>query len=95
MKNIHELLARLDGQFVSGSDAGEITELVYDSCKLTPGCAFVALSGASFDGHDFCKEAAEKLAFDICSGQGYEESKQFILDVYDRFKAASPKGDQS
>lgn len=39
---------------------------------------------------DFCKEAAEKLAFDICSGQGYEESKQFILDVYDRFKAASP-----
>ena len=30
------------------------------------------------------------MAFDICSGQGYEESKQFILDVYDRFKAASP-----
>ena len=62
MKNIHELLARLDGQFVSGSDAGEITELVYDSRKLTPGCAFVALSGASFDGHDFCKEAVEKGA---------------------------------
>lgn len=35
---------------------------------------------------EFCKEAAEELAFAICSGQDYETSNKFILDVYDKFK---------
>jgi DNA polymerase elongation subunit (family B) len=39
---------------------------------------------------EFCKDAAEKLAFDICSGQDYEKSRQFILDTYEKFCNASP-----
>ena len=39
---------------------------------------------------EFCKEAAEKLAFDICSGQGYQKSLDYILDTFDKFCAAGP-----
>ena len=38
------------------------------------------------DSPDFCKEADEKLAFDICAGQGYDESKKYILKAFDEFK---------
>ena len=39
---------------------------------------------------DFCKEAAEVLAFDICAGQEYEKSRQFILDTYEKFCESTP-----
>lgn len=39
---------------------------------------------------EFCKQAAEKLAFDICAGQEYEESLGFIHKTYDEFCAAGP-----
>ena len=38
------------------------------------------------DSPDFCKDADEKLAFDICAGQGYDESKKYILKAFDEFK---------
>ena len=53
MKKIKDLLSNLKGKMIQGSDAGEITELVYDSRNIVPGCAFVCLKGASFDGHDY------------------------------------------
>jgi len=39
---------------------------------------------------EFCKEAAEELAFAICSGQDYETSDKFIKDVYTKFQEAGP-----
>ncbi len=62
MKNIEKLLERVEGKLIRGDLSGEITELVYDSRKVTDGCAFVCLKGASFDGHTFAAEAAEKGA---------------------------------
>lgn len=38
------------------------------------------------DSPDFCKEADEKLAFDIASGQGYEKSLEFIRESFKGFK---------
>ena len=38
------------------------------------------------DSPDFCKEADEKLCFDICAGQGKEESLAFIREAYKKFK---------
>ena len=35
---------------------------------------------------DFCKVAAEKLAFDIASGQDYKTSYDFILETFNKFK---------
>jgi UDP-N-acetylmuramoyl-L-alanyl-D-glutamate--2,6-diaminopimelate ligase len=58
MKKIKDLLSGLNGKMIQGSNAGEITELVYDSRNIVPGCAFVCLKGASFDGHDYAEQAA-------------------------------------
>ena len=40
----------------------EITDIVYDSRKVTPGFLFVCLRGAAVDGHDFAAKAAEQGA---------------------------------
>ncbi len=40
----------------------EISDLVYDSRKVVPGCAFVCLKGATSDGHLYARQAGEKGA---------------------------------
>ena len=40
----------------------EIGDLIYDSRKVTKGCAFVCLKGAASDGHLYAREAGEKGA---------------------------------
>ena len=51
----------LDG--ISYTAAGfrdvDVTDLVYDSRKVKPGCAFFCLKGAVSDGHRFAQQAAE------------------------------------
>ncbi|MBE5907863.1 MAG: UDP-N-acetylmuramoyl-L-alanyl-D-glutamate--2,6-diaminopimelate ligase [Lachnospiraceae bacterium] len=51
LKNIKDLLERLDYTVVQGSLDGDITELVYDSRKVTKDCIFVCMKGATFDSH--------------------------------------------
>ena len=43
----------------SGTVEVEITEVVYDSRKVVPGCVFVCLCGSSVDSHQFARQAAE------------------------------------
>jgi UDP-N-acetylmuramoyl-L-alanyl-D-glutamate--2,6-diaminopimelate ligase len=60
-----ELSGLLDGVDildVSGSIAGDVSGLCYDSRKCEEGSLFVAISGARFDGHDFIYDAVEKGA---------------------------------
>ena len=57
-----KLLERLDYKVVAGSDNIEITELVNDSRKVVPDSAFVCISGAVSDGHQYVKDIAEKGA---------------------------------
>ena len=40
----------------------EISSVVYDSRKLAPGCLFICIVGAKFDGHDFAAEAVKQGA---------------------------------
>lgn len=35
---------------------------------------------------DFCKEAAEDLAFKIAAGMSYQDARNYIIKVYDQFK---------
>ena len=37
----------------------EISDIVYDSRKAVPGCAFVCLRGANSDGHKYAQGAAK------------------------------------
>lgn len=58
MKNIKELLKKLDVQVINGDLEGEISELVYDSRKVTEGCMFVCIKGAAYDSHEHVNEIA-------------------------------------
>lgn len=56
------LLERLEYEVRQGNDEIEITELIYDSRKVTKGCVFVCVSGAVSDGHAYAMEVAGKEA---------------------------------
>lgn len=62
MERLDRLLERLDYNIVQGNTQIEITEVIYDSRKVSPGCLFVCIKGAAVDGHTFAAEAAEKGA---------------------------------
>lgn len=62
MEKLNKLLERLEYTLVQGRPEAEITEVVYDSRKVTEGCLFVCIKGAVSDGHAYAKEAAEKGA---------------------------------
>lgn len=57
-----ELLSRLDYECLQGSADREISQVVYDSRKITEGCLFICIRGVNFDGHDFAAEAEAKGA---------------------------------
>ena len=52
MKNIAGLLQELKYTVIDGKPEGEISELVYDSRKVTKDCMFVCIKGAAYDSHD-------------------------------------------
>ena len=62
MKTIRELVEKLDYTCERGSVEREITEVIYDSRKISEGCLFICIKGANFNGHAFAKEACEKKA---------------------------------
>lgn len=60
--NCRELLRELSYECVRGSVDRKITEVVYDSRKITKGCMFICICGYQVDGHSFATEAAWKGA---------------------------------
>ena len=59
---LSSLLERIEYQCIQGSTDTEITSLVNDSRKASPGCVYICIRGASFDGHAFIGEVAAKGA---------------------------------
>ena len=62
MKAVKLLLEKLSYQIINGTLDGEISELVYDSRKVTKGCMFVCIKGAAYDSHEHTEEIAAKGA---------------------------------
>ncbi|CUX39157.1 UDP-N-acetylmuramoyl-L-alanyl-D-glutamate--2,6-diaminopimelate ligase [Clostridium sp. C105KSO13] len=60
-----QLLERLEYEVTQGNDEIEITTLVNDSRKVEKGSAFVCISGAVSDGHEFVSDVAAKGAYAI------------------------------
>lgn len=58
MKKIRLLVENLEYELVQGSVDGEITELVYDTRKVTKDCMFVCIAGTAFDSHEKAGEIA-------------------------------------
>lgn len=59
---LKQLISQCEYSILSGSIDIEIADVIYDSRKVTPGCAFVCLKGFNVDGHKFIPDALEKGA---------------------------------
>lgn len=57
-----DLLENLKYTCIRGSKDTVVTEVVYDSRKITKDCLFICIEGANFDGHDYAVDAAERGA---------------------------------
>lgn len=57
-----DLLDRLEYKCIQGTIDCQVTEVIYDSRKVSNGCLFICIAGANFDGHLFAPEVAEKGA---------------------------------
>ena len=52
MKQIGLLVQELEYELLQGSLEGEISELVYDTRKVTKDAMFVCIVGTAFDSHE-------------------------------------------
>lgn len=57
-----ELLQGLSYECVAGSTERMVSEVVYDSRKISRDCLFICICGYNVDGHSFAREAVEKGA---------------------------------
>lgn len=57
-----KLLEKLTFECIQGSTECEVTEVIYDSRKVSDGCLFICIEGANFDGHKFAGNVAEQGA---------------------------------
>ncbi|MBV8142179.1 MAG: UDP-N-acetylmuramyl-tripeptide synthetase, partial [Verrucomicrobia bacterium] len=64
-----DLIQRLSAKSIQGSIDREITGIRYDSRRVISGDLFVAVRGASFDGHSFIEQAIDKGAVAIVGEQ--------------------------
>ena len=62
MKKLNQLLERISYTCIQGSIDTEVTDIVNDARKITPGCLFFCIPGAVTDGHKFAAQAAEQGA---------------------------------
>lgn len=79
------LLSELFAPLHFGADLQdvELSGVVYDSRKVTPGCVFVCLRGASSDGHRYAAQAAEAGAAVIVAEEPVEAPGAQVVLVPD------------
>ena len=62
MKNLKDMVSRLEYTVIKGELDIDINNLCYDSRKVGNGDIFVCISGAAFDGHDYISDVIAKGA---------------------------------
>ena len=81
---LKELLKKLPVLRVEGSLDREVSGIVYDSRRVTPGMVFVAIPGVNVDGHDFINTAiARGAAAIICERNGFSSPRATKVKVSD------------
>ncbi|MCR5784154.1 MAG: UDP-N-acetylmuramoyl-L-alanyl-D-glutamate--2,6-diaminopimelate ligase [Eubacterium sp.] len=75
------LLEKLEYETVKGTTDTEITDLVYDSRKVTKGSVFVCIKGAASDGHKYANDAASKGAFALITEDDVEVDDSFDITI--------------
>lgn len=62
MAALRKLLEGLSYECIKGSLEQDITDVIYDSRKVTDGCLFICIPGAKADGHQFAADAVRSGA---------------------------------
>ena len=66
----------------------EITDVVYDSRKVTPGCMFVAVTGFATDGNKYIPMALEKGAAVVVTARPQTDDIPYVQVASDRLALA-------
>ena len=69
---LDKLLEKLTYTVVSGNVQTQITDVIYDSRKVVPGCAFVCLVGSAVNGHKFASAAVAAGAAAVITSEDTE-----------------------
>ncbi|MDF2541780.1 MAG: hypothetical protein K0S47_1498 [Herbinix sp.] len=76
---LKDMLDQLEYKCVQGSDQIMVTELVYDSRKVTKDCVFVCITGTVKDAHDYIDEVIEKGAAAVIVEKDVEVSSPITI----------------
>ena len=81
MYQCEDLLKGLSYECIRGSLDKNISEVVYDSRKITKDCLFICICGYNMDGHSFAFEAAQKGATVLVVQKDVELPKESDVTV--------------
>ena len=85
---LKELLADVNVLKTNVQENLEITSVVYDSRKVTPGCMFVAVTGFATDGNRYIPMALEKGAAVVVTAKEQEDGVPYVQVTSDRLALA-------
>ncbi|MDD4828389.1 MAG: UDP-N-acetylmuramoyl-L-alanyl-D-glutamate--2,6-diaminopimelate ligase [Bacteroidales bacterium] len=75
-----QLIKNLPYKAITGSPSCDISEICFDSRKVTAGCLFVALPGTQTDGHRFIRQAAQKGAAAVVFQEGLATAGEYLSE---------------
>lgn len=84
---LEKLLSRINYTVVQGSLDIDITDVIYDSRKVIPGCVFVCLVGSAVDSHKFAQSAVDSGAAAVVVSEDVEINGAAVIHVDDTRKA--------
>ena len=85
---LKQLLANVDVKKANVQMDMEITSVVYDSRKVTPGCMFVAVVGYATDGNKYIPMALQKGAAVVVTAKEQDDTVPFVQVASDRLALA-------
>lgn len=84
---LEKLLTRVNYTVISGSTDVEITDVIYDSRKVIPGCVFVCLVGSAVDSHQFAQDAVDRGAAAVVISRDITVTGAAVIKTEDTRKA--------
>lgn len=78
---LQDLLENTEYECIQGNTDVEVSAVIYDSRKVVPGCLFICIEGANFDGHEYAADAVEKGARVLVVSRMMEEIREKDVTV--------------
>jgi UDP-N-acetylmuramoyl-L-alanyl-D-glutamate--2,6-diaminopimelate ligase len=96
MAKLHDILYKVSLRAVKGSTDVDVTDVVTDSRKITPGACFIATRGTVTDGHQFIAAAIANGANSVICEKIPDDARENItyVEVEDAAAASGPVAHQ-